>query len=151
IAMTLDGPWDMINYKTSVKFKFGIATIPSINGHSISETAGSGFGISNTTKDPQDAWLAIQVLTSPEAEQYLASGGRAFAARVAQQKFWYANAVAGSESVLSYQQHSSVPFLTTPNWNQVNNLAKQYLTSIVNSGGSAAQALATIQQQATSQ
>jgi hypothetical protein len=53
--------------------------------------------------------------------------------------------------VLSYQQKSSVPFLTTKNWNQVNNLAKQYLTSVANDGGSAAKALATIQQQATSQ
>ena len=52
IAMYTDGPWDMINLKTSVKFNMGIATIPSINGHSISQTAGSGFGISKTAKDP---------------------------------------------------------------------------------------------------
>src|SRR5262249_24367682 len=51
IGMFNDGPWDMINLKTSVKFKMGIATMPSINGHSISHTAGSGFGISKTAKD----------------------------------------------------------------------------------------------------
>ena len=28
--MFLDGPWDMINLKNSVKFKIGIATIPAL-------------------------------------------------------------------------------------------------------------------------
>jgi len=149
--MILDGPWDMINLKKSVKFQIGIATIPSINGHSVSQTAGSGFGISKTTKDPQDAWLAITALTDPVAEQYLAANGRAFTARKAQQKYWYINAVPGAEQVLSYQQNNSVPYLTTPNWTQVETLSQNYLTTIVNQGGSASKALNTIQQLATSQ
>lgn len=151
IGMILDGPWDMINLKKSVKFQIGITTIPSINGRSVSQTAGSGFGISKTTKDPQDAWLAITALTDPAAEQYLAANGRAFTARIAQQKYWYINAVPGAEQVLSYQQKNSVPYLTTPNWTQVETLSQNYLTTIVNQGGSASKALNTIQQLATSQ
>ncbi|HVA89384.1 MAG TPA: sugar ABC transporter substrate-binding protein [Chloroflexota bacterium] len=151
IAMFLDGPWDMINLKNSVKFPMGIATIPSVNGDSVSQTAGSGFGVSTTTKDPQDAWLAISVLTSPAAEQYLATSGRAFSARVAQQPYWYKNAVPGAQQVLSYQQTHSVPFLTTKNWNEVETLIQQYGTDVVNDGSSAAKALATVQQQANSQ
>jgi ABC-type glycerol-3-phosphate transport system substrate-binding protein len=149
IGTFLDGPWDMINLKNSVKFKMGIATIPAINGHSISQTAGSGFGIAKTAKDPQDAWLAITALTDPAAEQYLATVGRAYPGRIAQQKYWFANAVPGAQKVLTYQENSSVPFLTTPNWNQVETLSQNYLTTIVNEGGSASKALATIQQLST--
>lgn len=151
IAMYIDGPWDMVNLKSSVKFPMGIATIPTVNGNSISVTAGSGFGISKTTKYPDDAWKAISVLTSAAAEQYLGTVGRAFPARVAQQKYWYANAVPGAQQILSWQQQHSVPYLTTPNWNAVETLTQQYGTSVVNGGGSAADALKTVQQQANSQ
>jgi multiple sugar transport system substrate-binding protein len=149
IAMYTDGPWDMINLKTSVKFKMGIATIPSIAGHSISQTAGSGFGISKAAKDPTDAWLAISALTDPAAEQYLATVGRAYPGRVADQKYWYANAVPGAQQVLEYQQNHAVPFATTANWQQVEDLTQTYLTPIANSGGNVAAALAKIQQLAS--
>ena len=140
----------MINLKTSVKFKMGIATIPSINGHSISQTAGSGFGISKTTKDPPGC-LACDHGAHQPGGGAVPRHGRAFPRRVAQQKYWYANAVPGAKQVLSYQQTFVGAIPTTPNWNQVETLSQNYLTTIVNEGGSCAAALATIQQLATSQ
>ncbi|MGO8279579.1 hypothetical protein ACC761_39565, partial [Rhizobium ruizarguesonis] len=52
-------------------------------------TAGSGFGISTTSKNKDAAWKAIQVLTSSEALSYLAEQGRALPARTASQSAWY--------------------------------------------------------------
>src|SRR6185312_11630033 len=45
IAMVIDGPWQLINLKNSVKFTIGLAPVPAGAGGSISVTAGSGFGI----------------------------------------------------------------------------------------------------------
>jgi ABC-type glycerol-3-phosphate transport system substrate-binding protein len=58
-------------------------------------TLSAGFGISTTSAHKDEAWKAIQVMTGPEAEQYLAEAGRAFAARKEFQKYWYDVAAAG--------------------------------------------------------
>ena len=103
--MYIDGPWDMIIDLSSVKsgienFKVGIAPLPvGPGGKSVSILAGSGFGISpdlyknhpgmNKSVLLSDAIKAIEGLTSPTAEQFLASEGRAFSARTAQQKYWF--------------------------------------------------------------
>jgi multiple sugar transport system substrate-binding protein len=147
-AMIVDGPWDLINYKSTAKFPFGIAPVPAMSGGQVSIVAGSGFGISNTTKNADAAWKAISVLTGPDAEQYLADSGRAFAARTAQQQYWYKNAVPGAESTLTYANAHSVPEITTANWNQASTLFQQYGVKVVAGQQTAASALATVQQQA---
>ncbi|HXT36242.1 MAG TPA: hypothetical protein VN837_11755, partial [Chloroflexota bacterium] len=75
--------------------------------------------------------------------------GRAYPGRVADQKYWYANAVPGAQKVLEYQQNHALPFATTANWQQVEDLTQTYLTPIANSGGNVAAALAKIQQLAS--
>jgi ABC-type glycerol-3-phosphate transport system substrate-binding protein len=148
IGMIVDGPWDLINDKANAKFDFGIAPIPTMSQGSVSVVAGSGFGISTTTQHPDDCWKAISVLTGPEAEQYLASSGRAFAARTAQQQYWYKNAVPGAETTLNYALQHSVPETTTANWNEVSTLFNQYGVQVLSGHLSAATALANIQNQA---
>lgn len=147
IGMVADGPWDMLNFKANVKFPFGIATIPSQNGRSVTDVCGSGFGISTASKHPDEAWKAISVLTGAQAQQLLATQGRAFTARIAQQKYWYQNAVPGAQQVLDWQLKHSVALQTTPNWQQVSSLILQYGTAVVNGGQSAQSALASIQNQ----
>ena len=150
IAMIVDGPWDLINYKDTVKFDFGIAPIPSQHGKSVTVVAGSGFGIAPTSKHKDDAWLAITALTGPDAEQYLASTGRAYAARKANQNAWYTHAVPGSKPVLNYSLSGAhaIPYRTTSNWQQVNDLALKYGVAAVNGGQSPESVLQTIQSQA---
>jgi len=150
IAMIVDGPWDLINYKDTVKFDFGIAPIPSQHGKSITVVAGSGFGIAPTSKHKDDAWLAITALTGPDAEQYLATTGRAYSARKANQNAWYTHAVPGSKPVLNYSLSGAhaIPYRTTSNWQQVNDLALKYGVAAVNGGQSPESVLQTIQSQA---
>jgi ABC-type glycerol-3-phosphate transport system substrate-binding protein len=150
IGMVVDGPWDLINAKANAKFPFGIAPIPALSQGQTTVVAGSGFGISTTCQYPDDAWKAISVLTGPDAEQYLAANGRAFAARTAQQQYWYKNAVPGAETTLNYALAHSVPEITTDNWNEASTLFTQYGVKVFSGQQSAASALADIQDQASS-
>ena len=147
IAMLVDGPWSMINDKATVNFPFSIVPIPSQSHGSVTVSAGSGFGISSTSKYPDDAWKAISVLTGATAEQYLATGGRAFSSRTAQQQYWYKNAVPGSQETLQKAIPNSIPFLTTTNWNQANNLITQYGVNVLSGQQTAEQALQAVKSQ----
>jgi ABC-type glycerol-3-phosphate transport system substrate-binding protein len=147
VAMVIDGPWQLINLKNSVKFTIGLAPVPAGSAGSITVTAGSGFGISSTTPHKEEAWKAIQVLTGPEAEQYLASEGRAFAARIADQQYWYKAAATGvdnAEPGMNAALKGATPYVTTANWNTVNNLFEQYTPLALAGKQSGADVLATI-------
>jgi multiple sugar transport system substrate-binding protein len=147
-AMVVSGPWDVVNAKSSVKFDFGLATIPKGSKGSITIVGGSGFGISSAFKDQNLAFKAITALTSEEAAERLASAGRAFPARKAQQVFWYKNAPAGSEEVLNRTLNGGVvPFKTTANWQQFNLLMVQYGIPVMNGQTPAATALQQVQAQ----
>lgn len=154
VAMIIDGPWQLINLKKSVKFKIGLAPVPAGAAGSVTVSAGSGFGVSTTSQHPEEAWKAVQVLTGPDAEQYLASQGRAFAARVAFQKYWYdvaADGVENGKAGLDAAQKGALPYKTTANWNTVNNLFEQYQPLAMSGTQTGAQVLDTINQQLSSQ
>ena len=87
-------------------------------------------------------------MTSDEAEERLASAGRAFPARKAQQPAWYKNAPPGSEEVLNRTLNGGVvPFKTTANWQQFNLLFLQYGIPVLNGQTPAATALQQVQAQ----
>ncbi len=81
IGMYYTGPWNFVNVRKNAKFAWDIAPLPQGKAGSVTYVAGSGFGISNTTKSPDEAWQALKVLTSNESLQKLAKGGRAYPAR----------------------------------------------------------------------
>ena len=151
VAMYVDGPWSIITQKQNVKFALGIAPLPvGPNGESV--TAGSGFGIAASSTNKDAAWEAVQVLTSPEAEEYLAQQGRALPARVAQQSFWFdvaAKDVTGAKDALTYAMGHSKPYPIGNNWNTVENLMTQYLPLALAGSEPAAKTMATIQSLAT--
>lgn len=148
VAMHVNGPWQMINFKSGVKFQFGIVPMPKGTKGSVTISAGSGFGISKTTKNAEEVWKAITVLTGPESEQYLASAGRAFAARKNEQQYWYKNAVEGSEETIKAALQSVVPYKVTPQWQQVSTLLLQYGIPAMNGQTSPKDALTQVQAQA---
>jgi multiple sugar transport system substrate-binding protein/raffinose/stachyose/melibiose transport system substrate-binding protein len=129
IAMYVDGPWQLLNIRKKASFKVGVAPLPVRQAGSITLSAGSGFGIATTSRHPEEAWKAIQVLTGPDAERFLASAGRAFAARTAYQVYWYDTAakdVEGAHEALSAALKNARPYVTSPNWNTVASLFEQY-------------------------
>ncbi len=147
-AMYSTGPWQMINLRKDAKFEIGIAPVPAGKAGSISQSAGSGFGIAKASPNKEAAWKAVQVLTGPEAEQYLASKGRAFPGRTAEQHFWYdaaAKNVVDARAVLESSLKTAVPFRTTTNWNDVERLTEQYTPLAFSGAQTATQVLTTIQ------
>ncbi len=129
VAMYVDGPWQLINVKKKASFTVGVAPVPAREAGSITITAGSGFGIATTSKNKDAAWKAIQVMTGPDAEKYLAETGRAFSARSALQKYWYDTAaqdVVGAREAIPAALKNAEPFTTTPNWSTVSALFLQY-------------------------
>ena len=129
VAMYVDGPWQLINIKKKAGFTVGVAPVPARAAGSITVSPGSGFGIATTSKHKDAAWKAIQVMTGPEAEQYLAEQGRAFPARSAFQKYWYdtaAKGVIGAREAIAASLRTARPYRTTPNWSTISALFEQY-------------------------
>jgi ABC-type glycerol-3-phosphate transport system substrate-binding protein len=147
-AMLVDGPWDVINFKANAKFRVGMTQFPRTGQKSVTVSAGSGFGISNTCQHPDEAWKALTVMTGPAAEQYLASAGRAFAARTAQQQYWYQVAGPDLQAPLQNALQTAVPYRTTAQWQQVSTVLQRYMVAAINGQMAPSDALSQVQSQA---
>jgi ABC-type glycerol-3-phosphate transport system substrate-binding protein len=147
VAMQLDGPWSIISKKKSVKFTLGILPVPAASG-GLSPNSGAGFGIWSGSQHKEEAWKAVQVITSPEALAVLAKSGRAFVARPSEQQFWFdvaAKDVLGAQESLTYALDNSKSFPTGANWNVLEGLFNQYLPLAFSGSETPAETLATIQ------
>lgn len=147
VAMHINGPWQIINFKNTAKFPFGIATNPVGADGSKTVTAGSGFGISKTTKYPEDAFKAVSVITDPQSLKMLALAGRAFPARESVQHFYYqAKGVDPAfKPILDYGVAHSVPYRITTTWAQANDLIFKSMIPIFNGQVPVKQGLADLQ------
>lgn len=148
IGMYADGPWQIVNIKQNAKFNFGLAPFPAGRAGSITYVAGSGFGISKATSHPKEAWEAIKVITSRQGEEYLAKIGRAYPSRKsAVSTFENANASVSNvglvQEVLTGKVAKALPYVTTANWEQVNNMLQQNLIPILLGQESVRKAVAT--------
>lgn len=147
VAMYMDGPWAVISTKGTVKFRLGLLPVPSApNGLSL--TSGAGFGIAANSQHKDEAWKALQVITSPEALAILGKSGRALPARMAEQKYWLdfsAKDIDGAGASLDYAMQHSKSFPTGNNWNIVEGLLNQYLPLAFSGSQPVADTLATIQ------
>jgi ABC-type glycerol-3-phosphate transport system substrate-binding protein len=151
-AMYVDGPWQLINLKKKSQFTIGLVPIPIRAAGSITVSAGSGFGIATTSQHKAEAWKAIQVLTGPEAEKYLAENGRALPARTAEQTYWFDTAakdVVGAKEAITTALRTARPYVTTPNWATVAALFEQYAPLAFSGSQPPDKVLETIQQLAT--
>lgn len=123
IGMMTDGPWNVTNIKTKGNFKFGASLVPKGTVGCFSPVNGSGFGISAKSKHPQEAFLAIKSITSPESLTKLAQWGRALPARLSVQKaFFEANSdVFGLEEAVTKSIDPAIgrAYITPDNWQEV--------------------------------
>ena len=152
VAMYVDGPWQLINVKRKSGFTVGVAPLPARQAGSVSVSAGSGFGIAASSKHKDEAWKAIQVMTGPDAERYLAENGRAFAARNDDQQYWYdtaASGVVGAVDAINASLQTAQPYVTTPNWATVASLFEQYAPLAFAGSETPEKVLETIQQLAS--
>jgi ABC-type glycerol-3-phosphate transport system substrate-binding protein len=144
-AMTINGPWAMINAKTNADFKYDIAPIPSFNGNTLSLTTGTGFGISQGCDNPEAAWTAIQVVTGADAQQYLAEQGRGFPARKAQQDGWFETAPPQAEAAITAALQNADPHYVPAKWGEISQVMKQETVGAFTGEVTASEALARVQ------
>lgn len=81
VGMYINGPWEFVNLRANAPFAWDVAPLPAGKAGSVTWVAGSGFGISNTTEHPEEAWQAVKVITSSASLQKLAKAGRGYPAR----------------------------------------------------------------------
>lgn len=147
-AMYIDGPWQLINARTTVSFDVGLTTLPTIDGTSITTMSGTGFGITATCDQPDEAWQAISVIIGPEAQQYIADEGRGYPAYVAAQASWYETAgVDGAKEAIETALATVDTYPTPPGWQQVSALLNQYSTEAFNGSKTPAEVLELVQSQ----
>jgi multiple sugar transport system substrate-binding protein len=146
-AMVVDGPWQYGNIVKNAKFKAGVAVIPIGEAGGKSHIAGSGYGVSQTCKEPDAALRAIATITGPEAQQYLGEAGRAYPARTAQSDSWYVGDLKEAKPALTAAIANSEPFHSSANLSQVQTVFQQYGIPALNGQQSAADFLKLVQQQ----
>ena len=82
IGMHVDGPWQFINIRRTPTSSSGtLRRMPAGPAGSVTWAAGSGFGISNTTENPDAAWTALKTITSTASLEKLVEAGRGYPAR----------------------------------------------------------------------
>ncbi|WP_454293386.1 hypothetical protein [Salana multivorans] len=110
--------------------------------------SGTGFGITATCDQPDEAWQAISVIIGPEAQQYIADEGRGYPAYVAAQASWYETAgVDGAKEAIETALATVDTYPTPPGWQQVSALLNQYSTEAFNGSKTPAEVLELVQSQ----
>ena len=146
--MSLDGPWDLINAREQAKFKVGIAPMPAGASGSKTWSDGSGFGVTKDCKNPDEAFQAVSVMVGADAEKYLGNAGRAYPALISTQSSWYeGNKTQDVKPVMDASLQSSLPFITTPTWQQVVTTFAKQAVATYNGQGSVDDLLSQTQAQ----
>ncbi len=145
VAMYTDGPWSLISQKAKVEFDLGVTTLPSGTSGPSTFAAGSGFGVSKQCKYPEQAFKAVQTMTSEKVLTELAKEGRAFPGRTAAQSAWYSSAgIDGAEPALKAALAKSSPLLGNKQSDQLSQLFTQYALQAVNGQTSGKETMSSI-------
>lgn len=148
VAMSVDGPWSLLDTKAQVKFNVGVTTLPAGPGGGQTYSAGSGWGISKSCATPDQAWAALKEMTGAKILGELGAAGRALPARTAQQQTWIDNAnIPGVADTLKAASAKAVPIPSNPASEQLGQLFQQYLVKAVNGQQPAAAAIKDIASQ----
>jgi multiple sugar transport system substrate-binding protein len=119
-AMYLNGPWQFINMRSKMKDDWDITTLPKGKAGAISTVAGSGFGISTSTKYPKEAWEVVKALTSTEGLKKVAASGRGYPGRKsAVEAFYKKDALPQHQEIIGEQLKTAKPFRTNPTWQEI--------------------------------
>jgi len=127
-AMEMQGLWDLQHAQESLgEENVGIAVIPSENGQSKGFIGGSGFGITKTCGDKQQAFEAIAAMTSKAGLDEVTKSQASVPARLDSLDAWSAN-VGSPEftEVIRQMTGDATPSPVPPNQSQLDTLLTQY-------------------------
>lgn len=132
IGLLLDGPWNILWFLDEAEFDYGVVPVPEADNGSVTISAGSGFGISNATEHPEEAYKVIKHFTSKESLNTLAEKGRAYPARVSAIDSYYTSVPEEFKASLDYASEHTVPFELTDTWSRAQDIFTGSLVPIMN-------------------
>jgi len=131
IGMHMDGPWQIVNIRTKADFDFDVAPVPSGKAGSVAWAAGSGFGISKVTKEPDAVFKAISVITGPDALKSLTRAGRGYPARQSAVPIFESKSPPKHADIVQRVLNSEIaktrPFRATATWQETDVMLTQDL------------------------
>jgi multiple sugar transport system substrate-binding protein len=148
IGMVVDGPWTATRIKDYCDFKAGVCMMykSKIRMTSIN---GSGFGISKTTKYPDEAYKALASISSTLAQKKLAEWGRALPSRASQRDAYYSSNsdILGLQKAVedSCDPTVGIPYYSTRKFQEVYSVINQNLQGIFSGTAKASDATKAIQ------
>ncbi|MEN0022635.1 MAG: sugar ABC transporter substrate-binding protein [Microbacterium sp.] len=126
VPMLIEGPWMYGSFADAADFTLGVTIVPSTSGSAAAMTAGSGFGIAANCERPEEAFAAIEALTSLSVQEKQAEARGIVPARIEALPAWAEGKTDGAADVVEALLSDATPQRTTPTWNQVETLMTQY-------------------------
>jgi multiple sugar transport system substrate-binding protein len=155
VGMYFDGPWRFVSIRQNARFDWDVVPFPAGQAGSIPWVAGSGWGVSTQSKNPELAWKVLRELTSTDSLKVLYDAGRVFPAR--QSTFAKRapttappNNAGMVDKVLRGEIGRARPLLTPPSYAEILQAARQTLTPLFVEAGDTATAMADLQDQVQS-
>lgn len=145
VAMESAGPWDLIDVKESANFPVGWVEYPAGPHGMHTYNEGSGFGITKDCKNPGAAFKALTVLVGSQALSYAGSHGRAFPARLANDKDWTSFAGGNAGSVMATALKPAQAQEVTTNWTAFQTALGKYTPLVLSGQISAAKFASEVQ------
>jgi multiple sugar transport system substrate-binding protein len=131
-AMFVTGPWNFVNARSKLKDEWDIALMPKGKAGSISWIAGSGFGISASTKYKDEAWQVLKYITSTEGLSKVAAAGRGYPGRnSAVQAFYRKDVPPPHQELVAKQATNAKPYRTNATWQEIDTQLKRDLVDPV--------------------
>ena len=151
-AMAVDGTWNAVGYlDNDPGFNAGMAPLPAGPDGSLGLVLGSGFGISKDCKNKDEALKVLGSLLSVDSQNYIASSGRSYPARVSSQPLYFESLPA--EHRAQVEEAFAAAFANvqgqyvTDNWSKVDTFIQPQLVSVYNGDESMKNVLETAQSQ----
>ncbi|WP_125610749.1 ABC transporter substrate-binding protein [Specibacter cremeus] len=151
-AMAVDGTWNAVSYlKNDAGFTAGMAALPTGAKGSLGLILGSGFGIAKGCANKEAALKVLGSLLGKKAQDYIASSGRSYPARVESQPLYFesidAKYRAQVKSVFTDAFKQVEGQHVSDNWSKVGTYIQPNLVSVYNGQDSMSKVLQSAQQQ----
>ena len=120
IGMMIDGPWGATNVTNYCDFNVGYSIIPKAEKQ-VTTINGSALAVTSESKHPKEAYQALEVLTSPEAQKLLAENGRALPSRDSVRDYYYESTseLEGLEDAIKKSIEIGMPYYVTKKYSEV--------------------------------
>lgn len=120
IGMLIDGPWTVTNVVNYCDFNVGYSIIPKAEKQ-VTTINGSALAVTSESKHPKEAYQALEVLTSPEAQKLLAENGRAIPSRDSVRDYYYeaTSEQEGLEDAIKKSIEIGMPYYVTKKYSEV--------------------------------